>query len=438
VIGEKFDLLTKFSQISCHCVRRAFLTPVDFINPGNQSNGTRPRLEQLKTEKLHPCSCYSAALKLNWGLEANRSSTLPPTIWEERQERAPRPTLANLRWTRVLFRLASEWLQTLIRAHHPICRLHRLSLRARAMQSAGQDAVLLAAQLDVRRLDYPQTSNRLSNMGAFCLCMVILSVEAFYAGKSPFAMEGGGMEAEVSLRQRLNELPESSRYNSAEFWSAPIAPIETPAPASIKVSVRVPARYQDEKHPPELSQHTELYRSQRSFASDRKLITGIAVVLALGLSALVYFFLTSANEKTTTHTAELAPSVPYPPATPAEVAPRAAPAVTTASEAPAVATPSLVPAAAARPHSPPLANSEGASEPVQVFSKVAQGGDVLYLQRPGVNVRSIPSPTGRAVGTAPKGTRFKVTNRQGDWIQVESGRLKGWINAGFLAPSEPR
>ena len=235
------------------------------------------------------------------------------------------------------------------------------------------------------------------------------------------------MEAEVSLRKRLDELPESSRYNSAEFWSPPITPVEMPAPASIKVSVRVPARYQDENDPPQVS--------QQSFGSDRKLITSIAVVLALGLSALVYFFLTSPSEKTTTQTAELAPSVPYPAAAPAEAPPRAA---GTTSEAPAVATPSVVPAATARPHSPPLANSEGPPEPVQVLPKVAQGGDVLYLQRPGVNIRSTPSPTGRAVGTAPKGTRLKVTNRQGDWIQVESGRLKGWINAGFLAASEPR
>jgi uncharacterized protein YgiM (DUF1202 family) len=85
-----------------------------------------------------------------------------------------------------------------------------------------------------------------------------------------------------------------------------------------------------------------------------------------------------------------------------------------------------------------LANSERPPEPVQASPKVAQSGDVLYLQRPGVNIRSAPSLTGSAVGTAPKGTQFKVTNRQGNWIQVERGRLKGWINAGFLASSEPQ
>jgi len=103
--------------------------------------------------------------------------------------------------------------------------------------------------------------------------------------------------------------------------------------------------------------------------------------------------------------------------------------VVTASAAPAVVTASAAPA---------VVTANAAPEPAQAAPKIARSGDVLYLQRPGVNIRSTPSPTGSAVGTAPKGTRFKVTNRQGDWIQVEKGRLKGWINAGFLAPSEPR
>jgi hypothetical protein len=269
------------------------------------------------------------------------------------------------------------------------------------------------------------------------------------------------METEVSLRKRLDGLAESSRYDSVEFGGSPVAQIETSSPANAKVSLRVRSLYTDENDPPHLSQHTDLSRS-RSFGSGRKLITGIAVVLALGLSSLAYFFLASPSEKTTTQTAELAPSVPYPPATPAEAA-RAAPAAATSSPAaattgaapaaatasatpaaaapsaaPAAATASAAPAAAAWPHSPPLMNSERPPESVQAPPKVAQSRDVLYLQRPGVNIRSTPSPAGSAVGTAPKGTRFKVTNRQGDWIQVESGRLKGWINAGFLAPSEPR
>jgi hypothetical protein len=229
------------------------------------------------------------------------------------------------------------------------------------------------------------------------------------------------MATEVSLRKRLDGLAESSRYGSAEFCAPPVAPIETPAPAIARVSLRVHGLYADEDDPPQLSQHTDLSGVQRSFGSGRKLIAGIAVVLALGLlSALAYFFLASPSEKTITQTAELAPRVSSPPATPVEAAP------------------SATPAAAALPEPRPLMNSTRVPEPIKASPTVAQGQDVLYLQRPGVNIRSTPSPTGSALGTAPKGTRFKVTNRQGEWIQVESGRLKGWINAGFLAPSEPR
>jgi uncharacterized protein YraI len=264
------------------------------------------------------------------------------------------------------------------------------------------------------------------------------------------------METEVSLRKRLDGLAESSRYDSAKLWASPVAQMETSPPANTKVSFRVRTLYTDENNPPQLSQHTDLSRSQRSFGSDLKLITGIAVVLTLGLSAFAYFFLASPSEKTTTQTAELAPSVPYPPATPAETAPSAAPgaaapsaalaedapsaapATATASAAPPAATLSAAPSAVTASAAPAAVAASAAPEPVQASHKVAQSGDVLYLQRPGVNIRSTPSPTGSAVGTAPKGTRFKVTNQQGDWIQVESGRLKGWINAGFLAPSAPR
>ena len=45
---------------------------------------------------------------------------------------------------------------------------------------------------------------------------------------------------------------------------------------------------------------------------------------------------------------------------------------------------------------------------------------------------------GAVLGSAPKGTRFKVTKRNGDWAQVESDRLKGWIKSEFLGPNEPR
>jgi N-acetylmuramoyl-L-alanine amidase len=67
-----------------------------------------------------------------------------------------------------------------------------------------------------------------------------------------------------------------------------------------------------------------------------------------------------------------------------------------------------------------------------------QNQDIVFLQRPGVNIRSTPAATGAAVGTAPKGARFTVTRREGDWTQVENGRLKGWINSQFLAANKPQ
>ena len=64
--------------------------------------------------------------------------------------------------------------------------------------------------------------------------------------------------------------------------------------------------------------------------------------------------------------------------------------------------------------------------------------DIVFLQRPGVHIRSTPAATGAAVGTAPKGARFTVTSREGDWAQVQNGRFKGWINSQFLAASKPQ
>src|SRR2546425_2988143 len=88
------------------------------------------------------------------------------------------------------------------------------------------------------------------------------------------------METEVSRRKRLDGLPESSRYNSAEFCAPPAAPIETPAPANARISLRVFCR--SENDAPQLSQHTDAdeaselsQHSQRSFGSRRKLINGI-------------------------------------------------------------------------------------------------------------------------------------------------------------------
>jgi hypothetical protein len=211
-----------------------------------------------------------------------------------------------------------------------------------------------------------------------------------------------------------------------------------------------------------------------------KLIAGIAVVGALALAVLAYFFVPFRGEKTVTPArteqpaatvrpepvapapsaalpqpqpppagrAEPTPGAPSsstsvqaPPAVPAErTAPsseapppvRPAQPPTPPAEAPAQIAPAPVAPAPVAP-TPPATNDAALRPP----APVPQGRQILFLQRPGVNIRSNPSTAANVVGSAPRGTRFEVTNRSGEWVQVESGRFNGWISARFLGPNPP-
>jgi hypothetical protein len=123
------------------------------------------------------------------------------------------------------------------------------------------------------------------------------------------------------------------------------------------------------------------------------------------------------------------------------------PAVVSSSEtqvpAPTVAEPS--PGAFSAVPSPDVPASLTAAASPQVVANAvtpqatstAQNPDLVFLQRHGVNIRSGPSGTAPVLGTAPKGTQFTATGREGDWVQVENTRSKGWINSQFLAPDKP-
>jgi uncharacterized protein YgiM (DUF1202 family) len=63
--------------------------------------------------------------------------------------------------------------------------------------------------------------------------------------------------------------------------------------------------------------------------------------------------------------------------------------------------------------------------------------EITYVQKPGVNIRSEPSATGRKVGTASKGRQFKVIGRAGNWVQVEDDTSTGWIGGRLLGPQKP-
>ena len=88
--------------------------------------------------------------------------------------------------------------------------------------------------------------------------------------------------------------------------------------------------------------------------------------------------------------------------------------------------------------SPDVAASLTAEGTPQVAPSAVTPPELVFLQRPGVNIRSAPARNAPILGTAPKGTQFTATSREEDWVQVENTRMKGWINSQFLAPNKPQ
>jgi hypothetical protein len=164
----------------------------------------------------------------------------------------------------------------------------------------------------------------------------------------------------------------------------------------------------------------------------RKLIVGAAIVAALAVGVLAYIFWPATGA---TETAEAAPGVQSEPVVPGQAAPRIPEPSLSAPTA--FAWPDLPPSGIMR-SSPQIAATASTGNAEMRHSPATQNRDIVFLQRPGVNIRSTPAANGLVLGTAPKGTRFKVAKRDGDWIQVESYRLKGWINSQFLGPNDPR
>jgi hypothetical protein len=163
-----------------------------------------------------------------------------------------------------------------------------------------------------------------------------------------------------------------------------------------------------------------------------KLIAGTAIVAALGAALLAYFFLAWPGAKPPAETAQTVPvassstGAESSSSTGVESSPE-----TQVQPAPTVAD---VPASLTAEASPQVA----ASAVTPQTSSTAQNPNVVFLQRPGVKIRSGPSGNAPVLGTAPRGTQFTATGREGDWIQVESTRLKGWINSQFLSPDKPQ
>jgi hypothetical protein len=237
------------------------------------------------------------------------------------------------------------------------------------------------------------------------------------------------------VRPNQNSFAEGKPNLAAEPWAPPLAPNETTADGYVLLSEDAihPQGGDDPLLPPEPSNLSEAMTRRPN------LIAGTAIVAALGIAWLTYFFMASPGPKAP-ETAETSPiAVQSSSETPAQAAlnlpePSSSPTVEPAQ--PALPEPSRG-ASGATP-SPRVAAPLTAEAPPQVTpSAVTPNRDLVFLQRPGVNIRSAPSGNAPVLGTAPKGTRFTATSREGDWVQVENPNWKGWINSQFLAPNKP-
>jgi hypothetical protein len=243
----------------------------------------------------------------------------------------------------------------------------------------------------------------------------------------------------TDVRPNGNNFAEGRLNSPPELWAPPLAPNGTTAVASVLLhedTFRPAIGGEDPFQPPEPCNLSQTFRSPR------KLIAGTAIIAAFGVAGLTYFFLASPAAKVPAETAESS-------ATAVQSPEPSSPRVESSSEtpvqpAPAVAEPSR--GASGAVPSPDVAASltEGASPQVAPgavttpITSAAQNPDYVFLQRPGVNIRSAPSGNAPVLGTAPRGTQFTASSREGDWVQVENTRLKGWINSQFLGPNKPQ
>jgi hypothetical protein len=155
------------------------------------------------------------------------------------------------------------------------------------------------------------------------------------------------------------------------------------------------------------------------------------------VAALAYVFWFSAGEKTRTQTAETTATVQSSPVAPVRADPRTPAPYPASFSVPAWPDPPASAPVEASPQVAPAARRGGGSLTRQTVP-ARQNQDIAFVQRPGINIRSTPSSNGSVLGIVPKGKRFKVTKREGDWVQVESDYLKGWIKSQFLGSNEPR
>ena len=236
---------------------------------------------------------------------------------------------------------------------------------------------------------------------------------------------------------RLNgdRFAESILGHPAERWAPPRAATGAPASGDNLLRRDGLGPVTTEEHAFESYEQADLPALRTSFASGRKLIAGTALVAALAVGAVAYFLSGPSGESArSTQTADAAPTAVQ---SALESRVQAAPTTPELSSEPSAAAGSDV-APSVTVAASPQAGPDAAAGPSTTPQTVPPWQDIVFLQRPGVSIRSTPVANGPVVGTAPKGTRFTATRREGDWTQVENGRFKGWINSQFLAANKPQ
>jgi hypothetical protein len=218
------------------------------------------------------------------------------------------------------------------------------------------------------------------------------------------------------LRSNGTSCAEGSLNPPTDLWAPPLAPNETTTVPNILLR-------EDTFHPviggEDAFQPIAVSNPSQTFLSRRNLIAGTAVIVAIGVAGLAYFFFAS-------------PAAKVPAETPATAVQSSEPSSPRAESSSATPVQPATTVTVAEP-------SRGASGAVSSPDVAASlNPDVVFLQRPGVNIRSAPSGNAPVLGTAPKGTQFTASGRDGDWVQVENTRLKGWINSQFLSPNKPQ
>jgi Bacterial SH3 domain len=226
----------------------------------------------------------------------------------------------------------------------------------------------------------------------------------------------------TDVRPNGNSFAEGRLNSPDEVWAPPLAPNGTTAAGHdlLREETFRPAIGGEDSFQP--LEPSDLYET---FGARRKLIAGTAIIAALGVAGLTYFFLASPGAKV-----------------PAETTESSSIAAQSSSETPVQPAPTVPePSRGASGVVPPAVETSPQAAPSAVTlqtTSAAQNLDFVFLQRPGVNIRSAPSGNAPVLGSAPKGTRFTATSREGDWVQVENTGLKGWINSQFLAPNKPQ